>query len=681
MKILGLLLIAIYTQGYAVDIPFNSPYRDIQSGQTTSYQYLFTNPDNFDPIRSFEQERIYIVSQIYEPLYTIGYKTHPPKLTPLAATSLPKLRFYDSRWREISLDQDIKPSYTSYVIDIKPQIYYQPHIGFCKILNLKDCHLFKRELKAEDFAYQIKRVAQLNSHSPYASICSKYIYGFEAYRNSKIVQNSVWHDLRKDEIAGIKVLGPYQLEIITKGFYQQWLYWMTLAFFTPIPWEIDQYYNSFKLSNPWKLYSIGTGAYMLNGENKFQKVTLLKNPNYRKEYYQFPDGRKQIPIIDKFVFSVDVENIPRWNKFLQGYYDYAGIPPESFENTVQIQPDGKFILSDVFKQKKIKLQIEPEVYTSSYVFNFLDPVVGGYDTQKRKLRQAISLAFDFDEYRAIFRSGRGVNAIGPIPPNIMNNIYERLGYNFVLYDKIKNKFQRKNIEIAKKLLAEAGYRDGIDPQTGKALIINFSDVSKGLPEDRAKFNWMRKQLEKLGIQLNVREYDQNRFDNKLLAGQFQMVWLTWGADYPDPENFLMLFYGPNQQAKLGGPNWANFKDAQYDKLYEQFKILPNGPRRDQIIREMLDIIWNQAVWVWGTHGDAFYLTQAWMFAEQFEGYASGTLKYMQVNTQKRLAYWMKWNKPELKPIVYFCLMIFFIILPFAIQIYHIRKSLARRTKF
>lgn len=680
MKILGLFF-AMIAQGYAYDIPMNSPYRDTQSGQTTSYQYLFNAPDHFDPIKNYEWETVHIISQIYEPLFTVAYNSHPPILTPLVAASFPKLKFYDNQWKEVVLNKGVEPAYTSYVIDIKPNIFYQPHDGFCKILKIKDCQLFKREVKAEDFAYQIKRIAQQNAHSPYASICSKYIYGFDAYQNSKLAKNSLWHDLRQDEIAGVKVLSPYRLEIITKGFYQQWLFWMTMSFFTPIPWEIDQYYNQYKLANPWKQYSIGTGGYMLNGQNKYQQVVLLKNPNYRKDYYQFPDGKKQIPIIDRFVFNLDGESIPRWNKFLQGYYDFAGIPPESFENTIQIQPDGKFRLSDIFQKRKIDLHVEPEVYTSGYVFNFLDPVVGGYDIRKRKLRQAISLAFDFDEFRAIFRSGRGASAYGPIPPNLMNNIQKRLGYNYVLYNKVHNKMERKNIEDAKKLLTEAGYKNGIDPKTGKPLIINFLGVSKGLPEEKEKFNWMRKQVEKLGIQLNIREYDDNRFNNKILAGQFQMLWFTWGADYPDPENFLMLFYGPNQHSHLGGPNWANFKNKQYDKLYELFKTLADGPQRDLIIKQMLGILWNQAVWVWGTHGDAFYLTHNWMFVEQFEGYASGTFKYMQLDKNKRIQYWIKWNQPEFKPIVYFLVIVVFLIVPFVLQNYRIRKSQARRTKF
>jgi oligopeptide transport system substrate-binding protein len=71
-------------------------------------------------------------------------------------------------------------------------------------------------------------------------------------------------------------------------------------------------------------------------------------------------------------------------------------------------------------------------------------------------------------------------------------------------------------------------------------------------------NWMRKQFAKLGIELVVRATDYNRFQEKMRKGTAQVFMWGWNADYPDPENFFFLLYGPNRKVD-GGENAANYK--------------------------------------------------------------------------------------------------------------------------
>lgn len=63
-------------------------------------------------------------------------------------------------------------------------------------------------------------------------------------------------------------------------------------------------------------------------------------------------------------------------------------------------------------------------------------------------------------------------------------------------------------------MAEAGYPHGIDPKTGKHLILNYDVTTSGGPEDKSLFDWMRKQFAKIGIDLNVRATLYNRFQEK-----------------------------------------------------------------------------------------------------------------------------------------------------------------------
>jgi ABC-type transport system substrate-binding protein len=640
--------------------------------------YLFDYPEKLDPIDSYDSERIKIISQIYEPLYTVAYDVSPSKIVPLVAKDMPKVEYLDAYMKPVSATN---AKYSVYTISLKKGIYYQPNQRLCHVHKIKDCANYKREVQAEDYVYQIKRIAQVDAHSPYASILAKHVVGFKEYQNTPQVQKLRWHDLRSEQISGVKVIDPYTLQIIIKNVYQQWLYWMAQYFITPLPWEIDDYDHRHKNHFNWLAESIGSGPYMLNNQINSKKIELVKNPNFREEYYTFSNGRFRLPMIDKFIFYVEEEHIPRWNKFLQGYFDYSSLPSESFQNNIQVKPHGKFAVSDNLKKHHIQLLVEPSVFLSGIVFNFLDPLVGGYDLNQQKLRRAISLAYDFDEFRTIFRAGRGITAEGPIPPSVYPDMEKKIGYNHFLYNRLNDRHIKKNLEEAKKLLAEAGYPNGINPKTGRPLVLNFDQISKGLPEEKAYFIWFKKQIAKLGIELNFRENDTNRYNNKMLAADFQLIFISWAADYPDVESFLILFYGPNQMAQLGGPNYANFHDSRYDGLYEKFITLEDGSERDLVIKQMMDILRKQAVWVWGTHGQTFYLLNDWIKASDFQSYVAGTLKYYQIFSNKRMQQWTKWNQIHYMPLFYMIIFIMITLIPFLIENKKIRHRRAKRTNF
>ena len=144
-------------------------------------------------------------------------------------------------------------------------------------------------------------------------------------------------------------------------------------------------------------------------------------------------------------------------------------------------------------------------------------------------------------------------------------------------------------------MVEAGYPDGIDPKTGKALILNCDVNTRGDPGSQSKLNWIRRQFAKIGIQLNIRATQYNRFREKVRTGNAQMFFWGWLADYPDPENFLFLLYGPNGKVKYGGENAANYSNPEYDKLFTKMKNMPNGPERQAIIRQMLEILRERTV--------------------------------------------------------------------------------------
>jgi oligopeptide transport system substrate-binding protein len=275
----------------------------------------------------------------------------------------------------------------------------------------------------------------------------------------------------------------------------------------------------------------------------------------------------------------------------------------------------------------------------------LDEVVGGYDVKKRKLRQALSIALNIEEYIQIFRNGRGIGAQSPIPPGIFGYQEGPQGINPIIYewDEQLRGPRRKDLETAKRLLAEAGYTDG------KSLVL-FFDTRAGGPESKAFLDWLRKQFAAIGVQLQVRTTDYNQFQTKVLQGNFQLIQWGWSADYPDPENFLFLLYGPNAKVTSQGENAANYDNPRFNELFRRAENMVNSPERATLIRDMLAIAQEDAPWIWGSHPVGYGLYHAWQHNTKPLIFGGNTLKYKRIDPDLREQSRVAWNRPITGPL-------------------------------
>ncbi len=123
---------------------------------------------------------------------------------------------------------------------------------------------------------------------------------------------------------------------------------------------------------------------------------------------------------------------------------------------------------------------------------------------------------------------------------------------------------------------------------------------------------MVRQFAKLDIQLEVRATDNNQFQDKVRKGKYQVFWLGWNADYPDAENFLFLLYGPNGKTKFDGENTANYANPEYDRLFQQLKMLDDGPEKQAVIDQMVAIVQQDAPWTFGFFPYASAAVQHWV---------------------------------------------------------------------
>jgi len=158
------------------------------------------------------------------------------------------------------------------------------------------------------------------------------------------------------------------------------------------------------------------------------------------------------------------------------------------------------------------------------------------------------------------------------------------------------------------------------------------------------------QFDKLGVQLDVRSTDYNRFQDKIRRGDTQMFYFGWNADYPDPENFLFLLHGAQAKVGKGGENAANYANPEYDRLFEQMKNMENGPERQAIIDRMLEILRRDSPWLWGFHPKNYVLQHDWLHNVKPNVMANNKLKYWRVDAERRDELRREWNQPVRWPL-------------------------------
>ncbi len=669
---------------------WNNPYPGAERDADILYTSFEERPKHLDPARSYSANEAEFTAQIYEPPLQYHFLKRPYTLIPLTVEHVPVPAYYDAQGRRLPGDAPAEAIAKSvYELKLRPGILYQPHPAFARDASghyryhamsaegVKDKRQIAdfpytgtRELVAADYVYQVKRLANPKIGSPIFGLMSEYIVGLKALgdtlEQAAKARPDAFIDLNRYALAGAEAVDRYTWRISIKGKYPQFIYWLAMLFFAPVPWEAEVFYaqpgmaeKNFNLD--WQ--PVGTGPYRLTLNDPNRKMVLEKNPNFHSETYPsegepndaeqglLQDRGKPLPLVGKVVFSLEKETIPYWNKFLQGYYDSSGISSDSFDQAVQFSSGGEPELTDDMRGKGIGLVTAVATSLHYIGFNMLDPIVGGFDERARKLRQALSIAFDYDEFISIFLNGRGIPAQGPLPPGIFGYVEGTAGINPYVYQVVDGQPQRRSIEEARRLLTEAGYPDGRDARTGAPLVLYFDTAATG-PDAKSRLDWMKKQLAKLNVQLVVRGTDYNRFQDKMQKGNAQMFEWGWNADYPDPENFLFLLYGPNRKVGKGGENAANYENPEFDRLFRQMKDMNNGPARQQVIDRMIELVRRDAPWSFAYHPKSFGLRHAWVHNVKPNLMANNTLKYRRVDPVLRARKRAEWNQPVLWPFVF-----------------------------
>lgn len=506
-------------------------------------------PTSLDPVQAANVYANFVAVNAYDTLYGYKYLARPYELKPNLAAD----------WPEISADGLV------YTIRIKQGVHFVDDPAFPDGKG--------REVVAEDFVYSLKRHFDPKTRPQGAWFWSGRIVGLDDWKTAGSDYDT--------EVPGLRPLDDHTIRIELTRPYPQLLYTLTQGYSSIVPREaVEKYGKEFAVrpigSGPFKVVSYDTS-----------KIIFDRNPGYRQEPVDLeyegydPDKHgytgvasiagKSPPFVDRLEINFIAESSARWSSFTKGNeVQYSNLPNDQVDRVLE---------------SKAPLRLKPEYAEKYYsyagveagfifnTFNMDFPEVGYNDDPERErrnkaLRCAIIKSVDWPRRNDSFYFGLGKVFPGIIPPAVPE------------YDQdLSTDSITRDVEGARRLLAENGWTADNLPELvyGETSSVN----------SRLLFEQFRAWLQDIG-------YPRDKVVLKQYAtfGDISKAWKEsrlpliskgWGLDFPDAENTLQLFYGPNGSP---GSNDANYRNPEYDRLYEKTSTMLPSPERTELYHRM-----------------------------------------------------------------------------------------------
>lgn len=531
----------------------------------------------YDPIQASDMYQTLEIGKVYEGLLEFHPTKRPYELHPNLAESMP----------EISQDG------LTYIFKIKKGVVFHDDKAFP---NGKG-----REVKAQDFVYSFKRLADPKLMSKGWWLFDDKLAGVNAWREKYASAEKVNYD---EVLEGIKAIDDHTLQIKLARPYPQLMYALAMPYTVVVAKEVVDFYKTEFLNHP-----VGTGPFILPNFDQSNKIVYFKNPTYREKYFPSEDpalAKQRVPMLDSIVVHIMLEAQPRWFNFHKAKVDVLELPKDNFDQA--LNKDGTLVKDLV--DKGVTLDAEPMLDVTFYAFNHDDPLF----KNNPKLRQAMSLAYDRAKSNELFYVNTGVIANGVIPPGLG-------GYD----PNFKNPYVEYNVEKAKQLLKEAGFPGG----KGLPEITVQTTVST---DSRLMLEFFIKCMSDIGIKAKLGSNSWPELVNKVTKRQHQMYTMAWHGDYPDAENFLSLLYCPNQSP---GSNGSNYCNPKFDALFKKATLMQDSPERSKLYAEINKMVSVDVPWILGFHRKKQYLSQGWVKNFEYTEYFQHLFQYLDVDVNKK----------------------------------------------
>ncbi len=556
----------------------------------------------FDPAQISDVYSRIATSSMFDSLYGYDYLARPVKVRPRVAVGMPV----------------ISADFRTYTIQIKPGIYFSDDAAFGGK---------KRELTAQDYVYSYKRFFDPKTKSPiFSDLEEEKLIGMDALRREAEKPGASFN--YDKEVEGIRALDRYTLQFKMEETRPRFIYSLADAgTFGAVAREVVERYGDKIMEHP-----VGTGPFKLNEWTRSSKMTFVKNPNYREEFYEAEpaadDPRsqeiyrlmkgKRLPMVDRVEISVIEEVQPRWLSFLGKEHDFLFLLPEAF--SYQAIPNNQLAPNLVKKRISMDRVAIPDV-TVTYM-NMEHPLLGGYTPEKVALRRAIALAYHTEEEIRLPRRNQAIPAQGPIQPSTY-------GYDA----KFKTEMSEFSPARAAALLDLYGYvdRDGDgwrDMPDGKPLVLEYATQPDATSRERNEIWKKSMNAARIKIEFKTAKWPENLKSARV--GKLMMWGLGYSASTPDGAGALGLGYGPGK----GEGNLARFENAEFDKLYRQQQLLPDGPERLAIMQQLVKIMVAYMPYKFATHRLRTDMMQPWLLGYRRHPISRDFWKYVDIDTSQ-----------------------------------------------
>jgi oligopeptide transport system substrate-binding protein len=394
-----------------------------------------------------------------------------------------------------------------------------------------------RKLVAADVAYSFSRLIAPATASPGAWIF-----------NGKINEDNPFEAV-DDTTFVLRLNAPFR----------PMLSMLTMEYTYIVPREVVEHYEKDFRTNP-----IGTGPFRLKVWQEGNVLILVKNENY----FEKDATGNTLPYIDGAKVSFIESKETQYLKFKQGELDFMNGLDKSYINEL-LSPNG-----ELKPQHTDKITFYKSPYLNTEYLGILsdadNELLKNHPLKNKLVRQAINYGFDRQYMIQYLRNNVGIAAnSGFVPCGLPS------------FDSTKVKGYYYDITKARKLLADAGYRDGKNfPLT--VLYMNAAYEDLGI--------YIQKQLEELGLKFKLELVPPAFLREQMAKSKALFFRGSWIADYPDAESYLAMFYSKNSSP----PNYTRFNNAQFDALYEKALLENNDTTRYELYRAMDKIIVEEA---------------------------------------------------------------------------------------
>lgn len=560
------------------------------AGAKVRYAAFTSKTRHLDPALIQDTTSAAVGGQIFDTLYQYHYLKRPYEIVPQLAADMP----------EVSDDK------LTYTIRIRDDVYFQDDACFPGGEG--------RRLTAEDFVYSWKRIADINTRSPNWNFLQDHIVGLDEFREYTTGLGEGESVDMDRPVEGLTALDEHTLRVRLKRPWPQIK--MVLAHLPTavVPREAVEHYGEEFINHP-----VGTGPYMLESWNRGSSITLVRNPGYYPDPYPsegepgdaerglLDDAGKMMPFIDRVEIEIIEEDQPYWLTFMKGRIGTAGIPKDSFSTAIR----GERELSEDLKRRGVSLLTQVNPATFWVAVNMADPVVG----KNLPLRRALSMAIDREDYIELFLNGRGQPADGPIPP-IFEAHNPDLASPYTRYDPVK----------AAELVAEARRVHG-GPLPRLTLSVGGTDSTM-----RQMGQYLTRAWEQVGLDVEAEHMDWPSLQRQVDNRSVQLFNMGWLADYPDSQNFMLLYYSKNVTP---GPNSSNYVNPEFDELYDRAIRMPESPERTALYRRLEQMVVDDLPQLYTLHSVGYLLKHPWIENYKLNAFATGTFKYQDVNVALR----------------------------------------------